>query len=67
MLVAVELCPMNYSVCLLDKQGLTRSSELLAFADDAAASAYARDKVVANDIVEVWKQGSLVTRLYKPN
>jgi hypothetical protein len=55
----------DYSVCYLDTQGRTQGSEFLPFADNKAAVAYARIGMVVNAIVEVWKGGDLVARLYR--
>lgn len=55
----------DYSICFLDRQGRTQGSEFLPFADNKAAVAYARIGMVRNAIVEVWKGGDLVARLYR--
>ncbi len=54
----------NYSICYLDSQGRTESTQFLPFEDHTAAAAYARIGVIRSAIVEVWKGENLITRLY---
>jgi hypothetical protein len=56
----------NYSICYLDEQGRTNASELLPFEDNGAATTFARIGLVRNAIVEVWREGDLVVRLFQP-
>lgn len=55
----------NYSICYLDALGRTRRSELLEFEGDDAAIGHARAGLIGNAIVEVWRNNTLVTRLYQ--
>ncbi len=56
---------MNYSVRYLDKLGRTTSSIFEPFDDDVCAIAFARGKLPANAIVEVWSDDRLISRLYQ--
>jgi hypothetical protein len=56
----------NYSISYLDAAGLTTASELLPFEDNNAATAFARIGMIRNAIVEVWREGDLVVRLFQP-
>ena len=56
---------MQYSVCFLDKHGLTRRSETDPFDDDAAAIANARTQSPNDAIVEVWKDEELIVRVFR--
>ncbi len=56
---------MNYSICLLDKAGLTQHTQFGPFEDDAAALRQARTEALTSAIVEVWKDNRLITRLYR--
>jgi hypothetical protein len=56
----------NYSISYLDAAGLTTASELLPFEDNNAAMAFARIGMIRNVIVEVWREGNLVVRLFQP-
>lgn len=55
----------NYSVRYLDVHGRTQASEFLPFDDNKSASDYARIGVIRCPIVEVWRDGDLVVRLYQ--
>ena len=55
----------NYSVCYLDAQGRTKTSEFLPFDDNRSATDYARIGVIRSPIVEVWRKGDLVVRLFQ--
>lgn len=56
---------MNYSIRLLDAGGRTQRTSFGPFDDDAAALAQARTQVAGSAIVEVWKDYSLVARLFR--
>lgn len=55
---------MNYSVQYKNARGITARSEFLPFETDEAAVEYGRDSSSQNAIVEVWKSGTLVARLF---
>lgn len=56
---------MNYSICLLDAAGRTQRTQYGPFDDDSAAVAQAQTEIPKSAIVEVWKNGALVARLYR--
>jgi hypothetical protein len=55
----------NYSVCYLDASGRTQGSDFLPFENNQAAVDFARTGIVRDAIVEVWRDGDLVVRLYQ--
>ena len=66
------LCPllgqapiMNYSICMLDAGGRTQRTEFTPHDNDDAALEHARREIQTSPIVEVWKDGNLVERLFQ--
>ena|SRR5690242_16541586 len=55
----------NYSVRYLDKGGRAVRSEFMPFDTNPAAVAYARIGLLRNDVIEIWRDDNLVTRLYR--
>jgi hypothetical protein len=55
----------NYSICYLDSGGRTQNSEFLPFEDNGVAVDFARLGLLRSAIVEVWKDGNLVSRLLR--
>ena len=55
----------NYSLCYLDALGRTQRTEYLPVENDKDAVNFARIGIVANAVVEVWKDNDLVDRLYQ--
>jgi hypothetical protein len=55
----------NYSVCYLDASGRTQGLDFLPFENDQAAVDFARTGIVRDAVVEVWREGDLVVRLYQ--
>ncbi len=56
---------MNYSIRYMNEKGVTERSEFLAFETDAAASDHAKADSRRHSIVEVWKQDSLLSRMFR--
>ncbi len=55
----------NYSVRYLDALGRTQRTEFLPFENNKEAVDFARIGIVANAVVEVWKENDLIDRLYQ--
>lgn len=55
----------DYSVHLLDARGRTLTTDLMPFADRNAAILFARKIQSDHAIVEVWRENTLVIRLFR--
>jgi hypothetical protein len=54
---------MKYSISYKDAAGITTRSECLQFDADEDASAFAKQDLSKNALIEVWKDDHLVVRL----